>query len=66
MVRAGIPERVVMSLTGIKTRNIFARYNIVSEADLAQAAKRLQSHLERQPKSSRVVSIAQVRGKKAV
>ena len=44
LVRAGVPERVAMQLTGHKTRAIFERYNITSPGDLREAAQRLDAY----------------------
>jgi hypothetical protein len=43
MEKAGVPRSVAMKQTGHKTENIYKRYAIVSDADLAEAAHKMSA-----------------------
>ena len=45
LVRAGVSEVVAMKMTGHKTRSIFDRYDIVSQGDLNDAARKLETFM---------------------
>ena len=48
VIRASVPERVAMLLTGHKSRAIFDRYNIINEQELLDAGDQLVAYLAQQ------------------
>lgn len=54
LVRAGVSEKVAMSISGHKTRYVFDRYNIVSETDVLSAMQRVQEFSENSVKVPRL------------
>lgn len=48
MIRAGVPEKIAMQISGHKTASMLWRYNITDARDIKDAGKRTERYLEAQ------------------
>ena len=55
-----IPDIIAVSISGRKTRALFDRYNIISEADVQGAANRLEQYAERRKKLKPALEMATI------
>jgi len=46
--RRGVPESVVMKMSGHRTREVFDRYNLVNDEDLREATRVIEEEQKRE------------------
>ena len=55
LIRAGVPERIAMEISGHKSRSMLDRYNIVTPRNIREAGHRMELYLEQQQKAATTV-----------
>jgi hypothetical protein len=60
MKKAGLQDLVAMRISGHLTRNVFDRYNIIDEEDLAEAGTQLEDYAQ-QRKQERAARLRRVK-----
>lgn len=58
LVRAGVPRKVAMKISGHLTEHVFERYNIDTDEDLGQAVEKVAAYVDTLPTTPAVVPIA--------
>jgi len=55
LVRAGVPRKTAMAISGHRTEAVFERYNITDDANLVEAVDKLVAYVERLPSEPTIV-----------
>jgi integrase len=56
--RSGLSEQEGMALSGHKTADVYRRYSIISEEDLAESMKRVEEHVQQEKQNRKVVPMS--------